>query len=309
MTAMTRRLVALGVGFALLSTGPAPPSPDRVSIPETVAEGAKLVEVYHGTRVFGGPTWDARTGSLYFTASGKPGQILRLDAPGKAAVWLDHAGAVGTCLSSDGRLMVAESSKRRIMSYGIGPDGPADSQTLLEDPKLAQPSDLCQAPNGDIYFTDPDFLAGKAGAVHRLRPDGRSERLIRDVRAPVGVELAPDGGTIYVSDAALKVWRAYPVGPDGSIGIGKFWFNPITPNRDDPAGMTVDERGNLYLTGRGGVWVATPEGKTLGLIPVKGPCSNVAFGGEQGSTLYITGPRKVYSLAMKVRGQTFTKTP
>jgi gluconolactonase len=307
---MTRRLLALGIGFAILSTGPAPPSPDRVSIPETVAEGAKLVEVYHGSRTFGGPTWNPRTGKLYFTASGKTGQILRLDAPGKATVWLDHAGAVGgTCLSGDGCLLVADASGRRIMSYRIGPDGPADRETILEDRKLVQPSDLCEAPNGDIYFTDPDFQAGQAGAVYRLTPDGRSDRVIRDVRVPVGVEVSPDGGTIYVSDAALKVWRAYSVDPNGSIGIGRFWFNPVTRNRDDPAGMTVDERGNLYLTGRGGVWVATPEGKTLGLIPVKETCSNVAFGGVEGSTLYITCPRKVYGLAMKVRGQGFTKTP
>jgi gluconolactonase len=312
MAATARRLWLVGIGVVIVSAGPAPPKarPEAFPLPETVAEGAGLVEVYRSAHVHGGPSWDPRTGKLYFTTAGRGGQILRLDAAGKATVWLDKAGGVsGTCLSRDGRLLGAEAARRRIVGYGIGPDGPIDVETLVHDPTLVEPSDLCQSPSGDVYFTYPDFKAGKAGVVFRLLPDGRAVPMIRDMRSPSGVEVAPDGRTIYVGDAAMKLWRSYPVAPNGDPGIGKFWFNPATRNRDNPAGMAVDDRGNVYMTGRGGVWVATPEGKMLGLIPVKEPCTNVAFGGDDGSTLFITCQRKVYSLAMTVRGPGLGKTP
>ena len=71
--------------------------------------------------------------------------------------------------------------------------------------------------------------------------------------------------------------------------------------------MSIDEQGNLYFSGRGGVWVATPVGKSLGFIPVPEFCSNVTFGGADGRTLYLTCDKKVYSLAMNVRGGQFAR--
>jgi gluconolactonase len=74
---------------------------------------------------------------------------------------------------------------------------------------------------------------------------------------------------------------------------------------NDPDGMCADINGNLYFAMRGGIWVVSPEGKSLGLIPVPEFCSNVTFGGADGKTLYITCDRKVYSLSMKVKGAQF----
>ena len=100
---------------------------------------------------------------------------------------------------------------------------------------------------------------------------------------------------------------AHPIKDDGTVGPGELFFDPKTENRGDPDGMTIDEHGNLYFTGRGGVWAVDPAGKALGFIPVPEFCSNVTFGQEDGRTLYLTCSKKVYALEMKVRGGQFSR--
>src|SRR5580692_233269 len=115
-------------------------------MPSTVADGAKLVSVYHDDRFFEGPAWDTQTGKLYFTAFGSPQentQILRLDAPGKVAVWLDKTeGVNGMFLANDGRLLGAQAFGHRVLSFAFGDAGPSDTKVLLFEPKLHQPNDV-----------------------------------------------------------------------------------------------------------------------------------------------------------------------
>jgi gluconolactonase len=124
---------------------------------------------------------------------------------------------------------------------------------------------------------------------------------------PNGIIVSLDGKTLYVSDSGQKNWRVYPIKADGTVGEGKVFFKPETGAKGDPDGMTIDEEGNLYCTGCGGVWFLKPDGKggyaaPACLIPFKDLTSNVAFGGDDGKTLYITCGDKVYSIAMTVRG-------
>lgn len=277
-------------------------------MPSTVADGAKLVPVYSAEFFFEGPTWDPKTNKLYFTAfAAKNTQIMRLDGPSKAAVWLDKSeGVNGTYLSKEGRLLGAQVYSHKVVSYAFGPDGPADAKVLFHDPKLNQPNDICQAPNGNIYFTDPDFSKHQS-AVYLLTPDGKASKVVTDMPVPNGIKTSIDGKTLYVSDSHLKLWRSYPIKDDGSVGDGKVFFNPDVPEKQEPDGLAVDGSGNLYFTGRGGVWVVTPQGKSLGRIAIPEFCSNVTFGGDDGKTLYVTCDKKVYSLAMKVSGALFKK--
>jgi gluconolactonase len=276
-------------------------------LPPTAAEGATLQEVYAASAFFEGPTWDPATGKLYFTAfTADNAQILRLDEPGQATVWLDKTqGVNGTYLSLDGRLLGAQAYGHRVMSYGIGPDGPTDAETLLYAPGLNQPNDLCQTPNGDIYFTDPDFDARKTSRVLRYQATGDVTTVITDMEVPNGIIAALDGRTLYVGDSHLALWRAYPISEDGTVGAGRVFFDPQTENRDPPDGMAIDEQGNLYVSGRGGVWAASPAGETLGFIDTPEFCSNVKFGGADGRMLYMTCQDKVYALGMQVRGGQF----
>lgn len=282
-------------------------------MPSTVDAKAKLVVEYEAKSFFEGPTWEPKTGKLYFTsfpAGGKPTQILRLDGDGKASVWLDKTeGVNGTFLALDGRLIGAQAFGHRVVSYAVGAKGPTNTKVLLFDKKLNQPNDLCQAPDGTIYFTDPDFTSKKKSAVYKMGKDSKPVKIITDLPLPNGIKTSIDGKTLYVGDSDKKLWMAYPIKADGTVGKGKVFFNPDTKNMNAPDGMTVDEKGNLYFSGRGGVWVVSPAGKALGLIEIKEFCSNVTFGGKDGKTLYFTCANKVYSLKANVKGAQFTRKP
>jgi len=287
---------------------PAAATADDAPLPSTVADGARLVSVYHDDRFFEGPVWDPKTGKLYFTAFGQPKentQILRLDEPGKVTVWLDKTeGVNGMFLAVDGRLLGAQAFGHRVLSFAIGANGPSDTKVVLHNDKLHQPNDVAQAPNGDIYFTDPDFANAQTSAVYVITVGGEVKTVIQDMRVTNGIKVSNDGRTLYVADDGPKNWRSYPILRDGTVGPGNVFFDPpvAKEKRIDPDGMTIDAEGRLYLSGSGGVWVVDRFGDSLGLIPIPEFCSNVTFGGPDGKTLYLTCSKQVYSLAMKVRG-------
>lgn len=294
--------LALGADSSSLAGGPA--------LPDTVAEGATLVEVYSDPRFFEGPTWDPASGKLFFTAFGENNhtQILRLDGPGSVTVFKDNTeGVNGTYLALDGRLLGAQGFAKRIVSFDLAGGG---MEVLAHDASWIQPNDICQTPTGDVYFTDPDFEHSQSSAVYRLsrgspESPGAVTKVITDMAQPNGCIAANDGRTLYVGDSQRKHWRAYPISDEGAVGPGRLFFDPDTESRDSPDGMTIDERGNLYFCGRGGVWVVGPDGQSRGLIGVPEFCSNVTFGGGDGKTLYLTCSKKVYQIAMQVRGGQF----
>ncbi len=279
--------------------------------PPTVADGAGLVEVYADDRFFEGPTWHAASGALYFTAFGGDNQqLLRLDRPGVVSVVADRTeGVNGTYLSRSGTILAAQAYGHRVLEYVIpeGGDGVAGttSRVLLADDSLNQPNDICESVLGDVFFSDPDFAKRERSAVYRLDGDGTAHRVLSDMPVPNGLLTSNDGTRLYVADSHLKHWREYPILRDGSVGPGRVFFDPDVEDRSDPDGMSADREGNLYLTGRGGVWCVDPAGEALGFIPVPEFCSNVTFGGDDGKTLYLTCKGKVYSLRMKVQGAQF----
>jgi gluconolactonase len=230
--------------------------------------------------------------------------VLRLDEPGKAAVWMDKSqGLNGTYLDNEGRLLGAQGEAKKILSMAVGLAGPEDTRTLYHQDTPMNPNDICQTQRGDIYFTLPDFAEKKRSTVVRIDTDGNASTVITEMALPNGIIASLDGKTLYVGDSHEKLWRSYPINDDGSLGEGKVFFNPETENQSDPDGMSIDEQGNLYFTGRGGVWVVSPEGKSLGLIPVPEFVSNCSFGDADGKTLYLTCAKKVYRLEMNVRGR------
>lgn len=293
------------------------------SMPPTVQEGAQLQAVYEENgRFFEGPVWDDKTGKLLFTAHANknaPFQILRLDQtgdntkPGKAGVWMNETqGINGMTFGRDGRLLAAQgrANPPALVSMRIGANGPEDFKTVvravpqIEAANFVETNDLSEDARGGIYFTAPDFAGKQRSAVVYWHPRGEMLRVISNLKLPNGVEVSNDGKTLYVSDSFEKRVYSYPILETGYVDVAKvrIFFDPPTSNMADPDGMTTDAEGNLYFTMRGGVWVASPEGKSLGLIAVKEFVSNVAFGGADGRTLFMTCTNKVYSLAMKARG-------
>ena len=147
--------------------------------------------------------------------------------------------------------------------------------------------------------------------MYLLKPDGSVTRVNNALHQPNGIITSLDETKLYVAESssglggtvATKRWWVFPINSDGTLGAGSVFFRPTNPpNTNDPDGMTIDERGNLYFCGLGGVWVASPNGQQLEMIRVSQNCSNICFGGPYQKTLYITCQDKVYSLAMLVRG-------
>ncbi len=280
----------------------------KTDMPSVVADGAKLVELYAEDAFFEGPVWHPGTSKLYFTKhKGKANQVLRLDAPGKVTVWMDNSEGVGGMFQSpDSGLFATQAYGHRLLQFNVGKDGPTDLKVLYHDNKLHQPNDLCRTSDGKIYFTDPDFGNKESSTVY-LYADGKVIKVIDDMAVTNGIIASLDGKTLYVSDSHRKQWRAYPIRRDGTVDEGRVFFEPDTQNTSDPDGMSIDERGNVYCTGRGGVWVVSSAGDSLGLIQTPVFISNVTLGGADGKTLYLVGAGKVFSLQLNVRCAEFAR--
>jgi sugar lactone lactonase YvrE len=286
----------------------------NVYVTDLIQPGATLTEVYSAPGInFEGPTWDPASDKLFFMRRTPTYQILRLDSPGSVTVWLTPSPATnGTIMSLDGRLLACDESPKQISSRRIDPDGPGDTVILADssDGFTKPPNDLCQLTNGNIYFTTPiwDGSPPSTQGVWLLEPDGTVTMVNNTLYQPNGIITSLDETKLYVSAgstvASNQQWWVFNINPDGTLSSGSVFFNPTSaPDRTNvPDGMTIDELGNLYFTGLGGIWIVSPAGEQLDFISLPNAPFNIAFGGPNGRTLYITCKNKVYSLAMCVRG-------
>jgi gluconolactonase len=161
-------------------------------------------------------------------------------------------------------------------------------------------------PDGGVYFTDPYYQRDywertekeiEEERVYYLSPDRQSVVIVADdLVKPNGLIGTPDGKTLYVADSGGSKTYSYTVNPDGSLS-GKILFTEMGSD-----GMTLDNHGNVYLTGRG-VTVFDESGTQIDHIPVpQGWTANVTFGGPDKQMLFITAGTSVFKLDMKVKG-------
>ncbi len=223
-------------------------------------------------------------------------------------------GSNGLNIDPQGRLLLCEHGNRRISRRER--DG---SITVLADNyqgrRLNSPNDSAYKSDGWLYFTDPPYgLAGLEddpareldfNGIYRLSPDGELELLESNQTRPNGIAFSPDERTLYVanSDAENKVWMAYDVLDDGTMGEGRVFYDVNDQNETGAAdGMKVDVNGNVFATGPGGVWIFDPSGKHLGTIKPDEVPANVAWG-DDGSTLYMTARTGLYKIELSTRGK------
>ncbi|WP_372948479.1 SMP-30/gluconolactonase/LRE family protein [Mariniphaga sp.] len=170
---------------------------------------------------------------------------------------------------------------------------------------LNAPNDLWIAPNGGIYFSDPYYHRKwwKEGrtqeqdvkGVYYLNPEGKITRVIDDFVQPNGLIGTPDGNTLYAADINdKKIWK-YDIQSDGTLANKTFF----APHGSD--GMTLDNKGNVYLTSKK-VWVYSPKGELVQGIEFPESPANICFGGKKRKTLFVTARTSVYTLKMKVKG-------
>jgi gluconolactonase len=147
----------------------------------------------------------------------------------------------------------------------------------------------------------PKALYQKPGA-----PPARTELqlLVKDLTLPNGIAFSPDEKYLYVNNSGpRKIWMRYPVKGDGTLAQGVVLAEATSdPRRGIPDGMKVDQKGNIYSTGPGGIWVLSPSGRHLGTICTAENVGNMAWGGADAKTLYIMSTSNIFSVRTKIPG-------
>jgi gluconolactonase len=263
------------------------------------------VKLQSGFKFVEGPTADAR-GNVYF--SDIPAEsIYKVAVDGTLSLFTDHSfHSNGLMFNSKGELVACEmdgqiaawdvsAKQRRVVAEGY------------EGKRFNAPNDLV------IYFTDPEFRAPKPlpqgkTAVYYVSPSGKVTRLLDNLPNPNGVILSPDEKTLYVIPSGQAEMMAYPVDAPSKLGSGRVFCTLKQPDgkrNTGGDGLTVDSKGNLYITSQLGLQVYDPVGKLLGIITVPEVPANVDFGGPNLQTLYVTARTSLYTIPMEVRGHRF----
>jgi gluconolactonase len=269
-----------------------------------IAPGAKVEKLAGGFAFTEGPAADAK-GNVFFTDQPND-RILKWSVDGKLSTWLMPCGrSNGLCFDKKGNLWACADEKNQL--WRIAPD--KKITVVVKDYRgklLNGPNDVWVRPDGGLYFTDPFYKrpywkrgpkAQGVEGVYYLTPDRKKlVRVIDDLKQPNGIIGTPDGKTLYVADIGAGRTYAYDIGADGSL-TRKRLFCKLGSD-----GMTIDNEGNVYLTGKG-VTVFDRDGKKIEHIAVPEPwTANVCFGGKDGHTLFITASKGFYGIQMRVKG-------
>jgi gluconolactonase len=260
-----------------------------------LADGFKFTE---------GPACDGE-GNVLFTDQPND-RILKWSVDGKLSTALQPCGrSNGLCFDAEGNLWACADEKNEL--WCIAPDGKVTVVLQNFEGKLLNgPNDLWIRPDGGIYFSDPFYKRPywKRGpqeqdvqAVYFLSPDRKQlSRVADDLQQPNGVIGTPDGKTLYVADIRARKTYAYDIQQDGKLANKRLFCEMGSD------GMTLDDEGNVYLTGKG-VTVFNPAGQQIEQIPIPaGWTANVCFGGKDRKTLFITAKEYLFGLKMRVRG-------
>lgn len=253
--------------------------------------------------------WDSRTGQAmpFLQPSGYTGPDPRGGEPGSNGLTLDPQG----------RLVLCQHGDRRVAR--LNDDGRTFTTVVdkYEGKRFNSPNDLVYDKNGNLYFTDPPYgLEGKNddpkkeldfNGVYLLRKSGELVLLTKEFTYPNGVALSPDQKTLYVaqSDPKAAIVKAMDVKPDGTVSNSRVLFDAtsmVGQRKGLPDGLKVDRRGNLFVTGPGGVLILSKDGKHLGTIATGEATANCGWGGPDGSELYITADMYLCRVKTETQG-------
>lgn len=222
-------------------------------------------------------------------------------------------GSNGLTLDQQGRLTTDEHGNRRVTRTEL--DG---SITVLADrfegKRFNSPNDLVYKSDGALYVTDPPFGLPKFdkdsrkelpySGIFRVK-DGKVDLLANELTGPNGIAFSPDEKYLYIGnwDDHKKVVLRYPVKTDGLVEKGEVFFDMTSAKGEDALdGIKVDVQGNLYVSGPGGLWILSPQGKHLGTIVAPKHPHNMAWGDDDGKTLYLAAQSAIYKIRLNIRG-------
>jgi gluconolactonase len=225
----------------------------------------------------------------------------------------NQPGSNGLTLDKEGRVTINEHGNRRVVRQEK-----TGFITVLADryegKRLNSPNDLVYRSDGALFFTDPPFGLPKfyddprkelpANGIFCLR-EGKLQLVSADLKGPNGIAFSPDEKYLYIGnwDPEKKIVMRYDVNADCTLANGKVFFDMTSaPGEDALDGVKVDQQGNLYVSGPGGLWILSSEGKHLGML--KGPehPHNLAWGDDDGKMLYLTAQTSVYRIRLNIPG-------
>lgn len=270
---------------------------------QIIAPGATPQKIASDYKFTEGPAADA-LGNVYFTDQPND-RIVEWSIEAKFTTFMQPCGrANGLCFDREGNLWACADEKNEL--WKIDKSGKATVVLKNYQGKLFNgPNDLWIAPSQAVYFTDPFYKRDywnrgpkeMSECVYCLAPDHKTvTRLIDDLKQPNGIIGTPDGKTLYVADIGARKTYKYSIEPGGGVS-NKTLFCELGSD-----GMTIDNQGNVYLTGKG-VSVFNPKGEKIEQIDIpEGWTANVCFGGKDRKTLFITASKSVFTLQMQVQG-------
>ena len=233
-----------------------------------------------------GPAVD-RDGILYAVNFEKQGTIGRVTPEGKGSVFVELGkGSIGNGIRfhSKGHMFIADYTNHNILSVDMAS---SVVSVFAHEPKMNQPNDIAIDDRNRLYASDPNWGKG-TGNIWRIDTNGKTTLLEANTGTTNGIEVSPDNKTLYVNETVQrKVW-AYDLSANGEISNKRLLIEFPDFGMD---GMRCDAKGNLYITrhGKGTVAKVSPAGKVLLEVALKGKTpSNLAFGGKDGCTVYVT---------------------
>jgi gluconolactonase len=286
---------------------------------ELVDESAEVEQLGTGFTFTEGPIWNP-DGFLLF--SDMPGDVRRRWDPdsGVSEVANPSNKGNGMTIDNDGRLVVCEHVTSSVVR--MDPDGKGGGREVLathyEGRELNSPNDVVVKSDGAIYFTDPTYgrMPGFGiereqdldfQGVYRIAPGGGDPQLlVDDFAQPNGLCFATDESLLYINDTTRAHIRVFDVAGDGTLSNGRVLADGIGSGSleigDLVDGMKLDERGNVWVTGPGGVCVFDPNGTQIGTVEVPENVGNVNWGGPNWDQLFIPATSSMYRIQCKVSG-------
>ncbi len=295
------------------------------ALDEILTPGTKIEKLAGGFLFTEGPVW-VRDGSYLLFSDPNNNLIYRWTPDGQVFVYRTKSGYTGMdigeygqpgsnglTLDKEGRLTINEHGNRRVTR--LEKNG---QLTVLADhcegKRLNSPNDLVYRSDGALYFTDPPFGLPKYfedprkelpySGVYRVF-QGKVQLLTTELSGPNGLVFSPDEKYFYVDnwDEKRKIIMRYELNPDGTLSNGQVFFDMTSaPGEDALDGMKIDQKGNLYVSGPGGLWIISPEGKHLGTIIGPEHPHNMAWGDEDGKTLYLCARTGLYRIRLNIPG-------
>ncbi|HEU5079020.1 MAG TPA: SMP-30/gluconolactonase/LRE family protein [Opitutaceae bacterium] len=293
------------------------------ALDQLLAPDAKLEKLAEGFKWSEGPVWSAQKNALLFSDTQTnivyrwqdgEGIHIFITPSGFTGEHFDgrEPGSNGLTFDPKGRLTLAQHGNRQVAQLNDDGHTFTPLATHFEGHRFSSPNDLCFDHAGRLYFTDPPYgLPNHTSpempfnGVYCRETDGKVVLITKELPRPNGIALSPDQRTLYVgnSDGGKPVILAIPVKDDGSFGPSKVFFDmselAAHGHRGAPDGFKVDKKGNVWTSGPGGILVIDPNGKHLGTIHTGQPTANCAFGGPDGSVLYITANNQLQRIQTK----------